>query len=132
LSLEIGIIGLGRMGANIARKLARSGHKVKAFNRTTEKAVALAKEEPNVTAIKSLNDFATALKSPRAVWVMVPAGDPTEQMIDDLLKILSKGDIIIDGGNSCWNELRGCWNKRRCVGTCRGLQHDGGRRQASS
>jgi 6-phosphogluconate dehydrogenase len=102
--LEIGIIGLGRMGANIARKLARSGHKVKAFNRTTEKAVALAKEEPNVTAIKSLDDFATALKPPRAVWVMVPAGDPTEQMIDDLLKILSKGDIIIDGGNSYYRD----------------------------
>jgi 6-phosphogluconate dehydrogenase len=102
--LEIGIIGLGRMGANIARKLARSGHKVKAFNRTTEKAVALAKEEPNVTAIKSLSDFAAALKPPRAVWVMVPAGDPTEQMIDDLLKILSKGDIIIDGGNSYYRD----------------------------
>jgi 6-phosphogluconate dehydrogenase len=102
--LEIGIIGLGRMGANIARKLARSGHKVKAFNRTTEKAVALAKEEPNVTAIRSLNDFPTALKPPRAVWVMVPAGDPTEQMIDDLLKILSKGDIIIDGGNSYYRD----------------------------
>jgi 6-phosphogluconate dehydrogenase len=92
------------MGANIARKLARNGHKVKAFNRTTEKAVALAKEESNVTAITSLNDFATALKPPRAVWVMVPAGDPTEQMIDDLLRIFSKGDIIIDGGNSYYRD----------------------------
>jgi 6-phosphogluconate dehydrogenase len=104
LSLELGIIGLGRMGANIARKLARNGHKVQAYNRTTEKAVALAKEEPNVTAVRSLNDFATALKPPRAVWVMVPAGDPTEQMIDDLLKVLSKGDIIIDGGNSYYRD----------------------------
>jgi 6-phosphogluconate dehydrogenase len=102
--MELGMIGLGRMGANIARRLARSGHKVKAYNRTVERAVELAKEEPNVTAVKSLDDFPRLLQPPRALWVMVPAGDPTEQMIDALLKILSKGDIIVDGGNSYYKE----------------------------
>jgi 6-phosphogluconate dehydrogenase len=102
--MELGMIGLGRMGANIARRLARSGHKVKAYNRTVERAVELAKEEPNVTAVKSLDDFPRLLQPPRTLWVMVPAGDPTEQMIGALLKILSRGDIIVDGGNSYYKE----------------------------
>lgn len=102
--MEVGIIGLGRMGANMARRLSLGGHKIQAYNRTVEKAIALAKEEPTITAVKSLSDFARVLSPQRAVWIMVPAGDPTEQMIDDLLKILSKGDIIIDGGNSYYKD----------------------------
>jgi len=101
--VEIGIIGLGRMGANIARRLARNGHSVVVYNRTTEKAVELAKEEKGVRAVKSIADF-KALKPPRPIWVMVPSGDPTEEMIDDLMKTLSKGDIIVDGGNSYYKD----------------------------
>ncbi len=102
--MELGIIGLGRMGANIARRLSRGGHKIIVYNRTVEKAIELANKEPKITAVKSLGDFARVLSPQRAVWVMVPAGEPTEQMVDDLLKILSKGDIIIDGGNSYYKD----------------------------
>ena len=92
------------MGANIARRLSRGGHKIIVYNRTIEKAIELANKEPKITAVKSLGDFARVLSPQRAVWVMVPAGEPTEQMVDDLLKILSKGDIIIDGGNSYYKD----------------------------
>ena len=104
MKMELGIIGLGRMGANIARRLSRGGHKIIVYNRTVEKAIELANKEPKITAVKSLGDFARVLSPQRAVWVMVPAGEPTEQMVDDLLKILSKGDIIIDGGNSYYKD----------------------------
>jgi len=104
VKMELGIIGLGRMGANIARRLSRGGHKIIVYNRTIEKAIELANKEPKITAVKSLGDFARVLSPQRAVWVMVPAGEPTEQMVDDLLKILSKGDIIIDGGNSYYKD----------------------------
>jgi len=104
VKMELGIIGLGRMGANIARRLSRGGHKIIVYNRTVEKAIELANKEPKITAVKSLGDFARVLSPQRAVWVMVPAGEPTEQMVDDLLKILSKGDIIIDGGNSYYKD----------------------------
>jgi len=102
--MELGIIGLGRMGANIARRLARNGHTVVVYNRTIEKAYALAKEEHNITAVATLEEMAKKLSQPRAVWVMVPSGDATQKMIDDLLSVLSKGDLIIDGGNSHYTD----------------------------
>jgi len=98
--MELAIIGLGKMGANIARRLARNGHRVVVYNRSPEKARALAKEESNVLAAEKLEEIATALSAPRAVWVMVPAGNATEQTINALLNILEPGDTIIDGGNS--------------------------------
>ena len=90
--MEICIIGLGRMGANIARRLARAGHTVVVYNRTTEKAYALAKEENerrmerkgNVSVVEKLEDVKEKLSPPRIVWVMVPAGAPTEMMINSL------------------------------------------------
>jgi 6-phosphogluconate dehydrogenase len=102
--MEIGIIGLGRMGSNMARRLARGGHRVVAYNRSPQKAYALADEEPNVVAVKSLEEIATQLTPPRAAWVMVPAGEATEQMIEALLDILSPGDAIIDGGNANYRD----------------------------
>jgi 6-phosphogluconate dehydrogenase len=102
--MELGIIGLGRMGANMARRLARGGHRVVAYNRTPEKAFALAQEEPNVTAVETLDEIAAQLAAPRAVWVMLPAGDVTEQTVDTLLGLLSPGDTIVDGGNSNYHD----------------------------
>lgn len=102
--MELGIIGLGKMGANIARRLSRAGHNVVAFNRTVEKAFELAKEEKNVIAAKSVQDLVSRMKPPRAIWIMVPSGDPTEEMIDNLLGIAQKGDVIIDGGNSYYKD----------------------------
>ncbi len=102
--MELGIIGLGKMGSNMARRLARGGHRVVAYNRTPEKALALADEEPQVVAVKSLEEMVAQLSAPRAAWVMVPAGDPTEQMVDTLLDILSPDDAIVDGGNSNYKD----------------------------
>jgi 6-phosphogluconate dehydrogenase len=102
--MELGIIGLGKMGANIARRLSRAGHNIVVFNRTVEKALELAKEEKNVIAAKSLQELVSRMKPPRAVWVMVPSGNVTEEMIDNLLGIMQKGDVIIDGGNSYYKD----------------------------
>jgi 6-phosphogluconate dehydrogenase len=115
--MDVAIIGLGKMGANMTRRLARDGHRVVAYNRSPEKAFALADEEPNVMAVTSLEEVAAQLAPPRAAWVMVPAGDPTEQMVDALLDILSPGDTIIDGGNSNYKDTM----RRAAKTTAKGL-----------
>jgi len=102
--VELGIVGLGKMGANMARRLARAGHRVVVFNRTVEKATELAGEEKNVTATQSIPELVKELKPSRTVWVMVPSGNPTEEMIDELMANLQKHDVIIDGGNSYYKD----------------------------
>jgi 6-phosphogluconate dehydrogenase len=102
--MEIGVIGLGRMGANIARRLARQGHTVVVFNRTKEKAYELAKQERNISASGTLEEMMQSLKTPRTVWVMLPAGEATDSMINSLLNVMSHGDLIIDGGNSHYTD----------------------------
>ena len=102
--MELAMIGLGRMGANMARRLARGGHRVVAYNRTSERAYSLEEEEENVEAVTSLKEIVEELDPPRVAWVMVPAGDVTEQMIDALLAILAPGDVIIDGANSNYKD----------------------------
>ncbi len=96
--MEIGVVGLGRMGANIARRLLRHSHRVIVFNRTPTKTREIAAEgaEPAF----SLAELAAKLKQPRHIWLMVPAGKPVDDMIDELLPHLAAGDTIIDGGNS--------------------------------
>jgi 6-phosphogluconate dehydrogenase len=88
----------------MARRLARGGHHVVAYNRTVDKAIALAQEEANVEAVESLEEIAEKLAVPRAAWVMVPAGAPTDDMIDALLGFLAPDDVIIDGGNSNYKD----------------------------
>ncbi|HXW94094.1 MAG TPA: decarboxylating 6-phosphogluconate dehydrogenase [Nitrososphaerales archaeon] len=102
--MQIGLIGLGRMGANMARRLARDGHLVVVYNRTTSKATELATEEKGVTAALTVKELVSKLNPPRAVWVMVPAGRATGDMVEELTRLLSKGDAIIDGGNSHYTE----------------------------
>ena len=102
--MELAMVGLGKMGANMARRLARGGHRVVAYNRTPERALELAEEERNVVAASSLEDVAAGLKPPRVAWLMVPAGEPTEQAIGALLEALSPGDTIVDGGNSNYKD----------------------------
>ena len=84
----------------MARRLARGGHHVTAFNRSTERAHAVAREESQVTAVETLGEIAPKMSPPRTAWIMVPAGDATDEMIDALLQVLSPGDTLIDGGNS--------------------------------
>jgi len=105
--MQIGMIGLGKMGSNMARRLARHGHSVVAYNRSPEKTLALAKSVPGVKATNTIGEVAASLTSPRAVWIMVPAGGPTEQTIDALLEELQPDDTIIDGGNSNYNDTQG-------------------------
>jgi 6-phosphogluconate dehydrogenase len=97
------MIGLGRMGANIARRLMRGGHEVIAFDRNEPVVSALAGE--GAIAATSLEDLAGKFEgSPRIFWVMLPAGDPTESTIQAIIKLSSPGDIIIDGGNSFYKD----------------------------
>ncbi|GAB1545370.1 decarboxylating 6-phosphogluconate dehydrogenase [Scytonema sp. NUACC21] len=96
--MEIGMIGLGRMGGNIVRRLLRYGHGCVVFNRTPEKIKQLAAEGAKGTY--TLEDFIEKLSKPRVVWLMLPAGDTTEKMVQELSLKLETGDIIIDGGNS--------------------------------
>jgi 6-phosphogluconate dehydrogenase len=96
--MELGVIGLGRMGANIVRRLLQNGHDCVVFNRSPEKVKQLVEE--GATGAMTLHDFVSKLATPRAIWLMVPAGDPTEQMVEALAQLLAPGDILIDGGNA--------------------------------
>src|ERR1700752_559531 len=95
--MQLGMIGLGRMGANMTRRLLKGGHRCAVFDRSAQPVAELAKEGAVGTA--SLAEFARNLTKPRAVWLMVPVG-AVDQTIADLLPHLERGDILIDGGNS--------------------------------
>ncbi len=100
--MELAMIGLGKMGLNMATRLARGGHRVIGFARSPEtvrEAVKLGAEGAN-----SLQDAVSKLSAPRIVWVMIPAGKPTTDTIDTLSNMLSKGDIVVDGGNSNYKD----------------------------
>jgi 6-phosphogluconate dehydrogenase len=100
--MQLGMIGLGRMGANIVRRLMRAGHHCVVFDRNPVPGQALAAE--GAVAATSLADVVAKLEAPRAVWVMLPAGAPTEATIEELTPHLTKGDAIIDGGNTFWRD----------------------------
>ena len=100
--MELGLIGLGKMGGNMAKRLLLGGHTIVAFDRSAD-AVSAAVGEGAVAAA-SLNDLVKTLTTPRAVWVMVPSGVPTDQTILDLAAVMQPGDTIIDGGNSNYKD----------------------------
>jgi 6-phosphogluconate dehydrogenase len=100
--MELGFVGLGRMGGNMVTRLARGGHRIVAWDPSAD-AVARARDSGADTA-GSLVELAKALEPPRAVWVMVPAGEPTESTIQMLTGALERGDTIIDGGNTKWKD----------------------------
>ncbi|HVA92936.1 MAG TPA: decarboxylating 6-phosphogluconate dehydrogenase, partial [Chloroflexota bacterium] len=100
--MQIAMIGLGRMGGNMVTRLVQGGHQVVAYDRSPE-AVQTSVDH-GASGANSLQDLVSKLQAPRAVWVMVPAGDPTEGTITELAGILSPGDTIIDGGNSNWRD----------------------------
>ncbi|HTL00003.1 MAG TPA: decarboxylating 6-phosphogluconate dehydrogenase [Pseudomonadales bacterium] len=95
--MQLGMIGLGRMGANMVRRLMKGGHECVVFDMSQTAVQALAKE--NATGAASREDFVKKLKTPRAIWLMVPAA-VVDRTIADLLPLLEAGDILIDGGNS--------------------------------
>jgi 6-phosphogluconate dehydrogenase len=100
--MRIGFIGLGRMGANMVRRLLRDGHEIVAYNRTPEKTQEIATE--GAAAAYTIEELVARLERPRAVWIMVPAGDATEAQIEELLEHLEAGDTIIDGGNTNFHD----------------------------
>jgi len=100
--MQLGVIGLGRMGANIVRRLTRAGHACVVYDRDPAPGKALAAE--GATAVESIAAMVGALSAPRAVWVMLPAGAATESTIELLRPLLSRGDCVIDGGNSFWRD----------------------------
>lgn len=100
--MQLGVVGLGRMGANMARRLMRGGHQCVVFTRDPVRVKELASE--GATGATSLNDLIGNLSKPRVAWVMVPAGEPTEQMVWKLAEFMETGDIIIDGGNSYYKD----------------------------
>ncbi|MBI2781173.1 MAG: decarboxylating 6-phosphogluconate dehydrogenase [Chloroflexi bacterium] len=106
--MQLGFIGLGRMGANMVRRMAKDGHAVVAYNRTVEKAHELADEEGavgrNVVAADTVAALVAQLAKPRTAWIMVPAGDATEAQIKELLGHLEPGDTIVDGGNTNFHD----------------------------
>jgi 6-phosphogluconate dehydrogenase len=100
--MQIGLIGLGRMGGNMAKRLAAGGHDVVAWDRSPQAAAASAAS--GLTVASSLDDLIGRLQPPRPVWVMVPSGAPTEETIASLAAALSTGDIIVDGGNTHYKD----------------------------
>ena len=100
--MQIGMIGLGRMGGNIVRRLLRSGHQCVVFDRQSEPARLLAAE--GAVAATDLKGLIAQLKRPRAVWVMLPAGEITDRTVTELGALMERGDIIIDGGNSFYKD----------------------------
>ena len=100
--MQIGMVGLGRMGANMTRRLLRGGHEVVVFDVNASAIEAVATE--GATPAASLEALVAALAAPRAVWIMVPAGDITEGTVSSLADLLQSGDCIIDGGNSRYSD----------------------------
>ncbi len=91
--MELGLVGLGKMGGNMRERIRRAGHTVVGYA-----------HDPNTTDVPSLKDLVDALAAPRVVWLMVPAGQATQSTVDELAELLSPGDIVVDGGNSRWTD----------------------------
>jgi len=101
--MELAMIGLGKMGGNMARRLLGGGHRVVGLNRSPDVTRQLA-QEAGLTPAYSTSELVGMLSAPRVVWVMVPAGGPTDDVISELSTLLSPGDVIIDGGNTFYKD----------------------------
>ncbi|MDP9300416.1 MAG: NAD(P)-binding domain-containing protein, partial [Actinomycetota bacterium] len=99
---QLGMVGLGRMGANIVRRLMRDGHPCVVYDLSSDAVAALASE--GATGAGTIQEFVAALTPPRTVWVMVPAGEPTEHAVGSLADALAAGDVVIDGGNTYYRD----------------------------
>ena len=91
--MQLGLIGLGKMGGNMRERIRRAGHTVIGYDRN-----------PEVSDVSDLAELVGKLEAPRTVWVMVPAGAPTQSVVDELGELLQPGDVIVDGGNSRWTD----------------------------
>src|ERR1700759_1579287 len=100
--MQLGMIGLGRMGGNIVRRLMRNGHTAVVYDKDSKAVAGLAKE--GAAGANSLEEFIGKLEKPRTAWIMLPAGHITESTIEAISKLMEKGDVIIDGGNTFWQD----------------------------
>src|SRR5580698_1156518 len=100
--MQIGVIGLGRMGGNITRRLMQNGHEVVVYDHDAKAVAALSSDGAKGAA--GLDKLVHQLRAPRAVWVMLPAGKITDDVIVELAKLLQAGDIVLDGGNTFWKD----------------------------
>ena len=100
--MELGMIGLGRMGSNMVRRLLKGKHRVVAYDRDPKQVAAISAE--GAVGVKDLEELVRQLKTPRAVWSMVPTGEPTQQIVDQMARLLKAGDLLVDGGNSFYKE----------------------------
>lgn len=100
--MQVGMIGLGRMGINMSRRLLKGGHEVVVFNRTLEKVEQMEKE--GAIGARSLQELVSKLSQARVLWIMYPAGELVDETIDTLSKLVSSGDIIVEGGNSFYKD----------------------------
>ena len=100
--MELGMIGLGRMGANMAERLIRGGHNVVGYDPNREAVGRLVEKGGHPAA--SLQDVMTKLRPPRTLWMMVPSGAPVDETVQSLLPLLEKGDVLVDGGNSFYKD----------------------------
>lgn len=104
--MQIGMIGLGKMGGNMARRLARAGVEVQVWNRSPAVALELAQECDPVRAYASLTDLASGMTGPRVIWLMLPAGQATDDALDTLVPLLAPGDTIVDGANAYYKDTQ--------------------------
>ncbi|MDQ6713412.1 MAG: NAD(P)-binding domain-containing protein, partial [Candidatus Dormibacteraeota bacterium] len=100
--MQLGMIGLGRMGSGMTQRLLKGGHQVTVFDRSADAVAALTGS--GATAASSLEDLGQKLKAPRIFWLMIPAGAPVDDTIQRLSGVLSPGDVIVDGGNSNYKD----------------------------
>src|SRR6201996_1397864 len=100
--MQIGIVGLGRMGGNIARRLMRAGHPCVVYDHNADATATLVKE--GATGAKDLGELVAGLTAPRVIWLMLPAGKITEDTLNDRRKMMSADDVIFDGGNSFYKD----------------------------
>ena len=103
MNLTLGMIGLGRMGGNMSRRIARAGHVVVAWDRAAEARAVLA-GEPRLVAVVTLEELVANLPSPKIVWLMLPAGAPTDETLQRLAPLLSPGDVVVDGANAMYRD----------------------------
>lgn len=102
--MQIGLLGLGRMGANMVRRMARGGAQVAVWNRSMAVAEQLAQEQPGVTPFSHVADLVAHLVTPRVVWLMLPAGAATEQLLNELKTVLAPGDLVVNGANAWFKD----------------------------
>src|SRR3954465_15819619 len=100
--MRLGMVGLGKMGANMTRRLMRGGHELVVTDLSADNVKKIAGE--GAVSSASLNDFVSKLGKPKIAWLMVPAGAPTEQTVDALAAQMQAGDVLIDGGNSYFKD----------------------------